>query len=270
MAKQNLFIAGELWEDVEQLEIPLSNDDGTAATETKAKFIETTVEENAATAEDILLNKKAWVNGVEIAGGIPSLAATNYELKYTDTDGIDEQPTQTILSGSYLAENVTVTAPTYNDLTTPGNAACPVTSASPDEYIVNGLQYIKNGTLHQGIMEALNDKNLDDADIGYKNTILELGPADSSSYPGIFSLLRVSSGEGGNNGKAGSFYIQSNPGVQNYEIDQIFIRNLTPDVVLAGTEIGGIENAPIFTGSLPVPAIKWKNNDSTSGILLIS
>ena len=75
---------------------------------------------------------------------------------------------------------------------------------------------------------------------------------------------------GGNGGKSGSYYIRDNVGVQNFIIDEIFIRNLTPDVVLAGTPIGGIENAPIFTGSLSVPSVRWKDNDLTSGILSIS
>lgn len=270
MAKQNLFIAGKPWDGVEQLEIPLSNADGTAASSTKAKFIETTVEENPATAEDILSNKKAWVNGVKINGGIPSLATTNYELKYTGLGGIDKQPKQTISAGSYLAEDVTVTAPTYHDLTTPGNNACPVTSANSSPYIVNGRQYILNGTLYSGSMETFQDTNIGEADKGYVNRILTLAPpANSQSYPGLFSLARVSSGEGGNGGKSGSYYITDNAGVQNIIIDEIFIRNLTPDVVLYDTPIGDEFN-PLFRGSLRVPVVDWKNDDETCGILLIS
>lgn len=269
MAKQNLFIAGQPWNEVEQLEIPL-NDNGKASTSEKAKFIETTVEENAAAAaKDILKDKVAYVNGKQVTGEIPSLTATNYELKYTGLGGINKQPKQTISAGSYLAEQVTITAPTYENLTTPGNAACPIEGANSSPYIVSGHQYILKGALYNGSMKTFEDTNIGEADEGYANRILTLAPpANSQSYPGLFSLARVSSGEGGNGGKSGSYYITDNAGTQNVIIDEIFIRNLTPSVVLADTEIGGIKGAPIFRGSLQVPTVDWE--DQAKGILSIS
>ena len=267
MATKDLFIAGQPWNGVAQLEIPL-NDNGKASTSEKAKFIETTVKENAATAKDILKDKVAYVNGEQVTGKIPSLEDTSYELTYIDVD-INKKPEQTISKGSYLAENVTVTAPTYENLTTPGNAACPIEGANSSSYIVSGHSYILAGALYEGSMKTFEDTNIGEADEGYTNRILTLAPpANSQSYPGLFSLARVSSGEGGNGGKSGSYYITDNAGTQNVIIDEIFIRNLTPSVVLADTEIGGIKGAPIFRGSLKVPTVDWE--DQAKGILSIS
>lgn len=251
MARKDLFIAGEPWNEVEQLEIPLSNADGTAASSTKAKFIETTVEENAATAKDILSTKKAWVNGSKITGEIPSLTTTNYELKYTGL-GIDKQPKQTISAGSYLAEDVTVTAPTYNDLTNLTHEDCPLLNSSSTtiDTIAEGEEYIRNGERFIGTL-AETDHDY------YQGTTLRSDAKQPNSFvvrTHLNNAVRVPA-----------------TGAQ-YHVDllTISIPSLQPKYIQNGVKLENVytANGEAFEGTLQAPTVDWE--DQAKGILSIS
>lgn len=250
MARKNLFIAGQPWDEVGQLEIPL-NDNGKASSE-KAKFIETTVEENAATAKDILKDKLAYVNGEQVTGQIPSLAATEYELKYTGLSGIDKQPTQTIPSGSYLATDVTITAPTYQNLTNLGHEDCPLLNSSPTakDTIAEGEEYIRNGERFRGTLVET------DPDF-YQGTTLRSDARQPNSF---FVRTHLNN----------AVHVPATGTQYHVDLLTISIPNLQPQYIQNGIILENVytANGEAFEGTLQTPTVAWK--DQANGILLIS
>lgn len=87
---QNVIINGVTYSSVPQVNIPLVGG-GTA------KFMDTS--DANATAENILQNKTAYINGTKINGTIPSKAATTYTPTISN---------QTISSGLYLTGTQTI------------------------------------------------------------------------------------------------------------------------------------------------------------------
>ena len=98
---QNVIINSVTYQNVPEVDIPKSGG-GTA------KFLDTTISSNAATAGDILSGKKAYVNGSEVTGNITSKSAANYNPSTSD---------QTINASQYLSGAQTIKAVTMTNLT---------------------------------------------------------------------------------------------------------------------------------------------------------
>ena len=98
---QNVIINGVTYQNVPEVDIPLSGG-GTA------KFMDTTIASNAASAGDMLSGKKAFVNGSELTGNIVSKAAATI----TPTSA-----SQTITSGQYLSGAQTIEGVVCTNLT---------------------------------------------------------------------------------------------------------------------------------------------------------
>lgn len=98
---QNVIINSVTYQNVPEVDIPKSGG-GTA------KFLDTTISSNAATAGDILSGKKAYVNGSEVTGNITSKSAASYNPSTSD---------QTINASQYLSGAQTIRAVTMTNLT---------------------------------------------------------------------------------------------------------------------------------------------------------
>ena len=96
---QNVIINGVTYQDVPEVDIPLSGG-GTA------KFMDT--EPGDAAAGDILSGKKAYVDGALVTGSISSKSAATYTPSGSS---------QTINSGQYLSGNQTIEAVVCANLT---------------------------------------------------------------------------------------------------------------------------------------------------------
>ena len=107
---QNVIINSVTYQNVPEVDIPKSGG-GTA------KFLDTTISSNAATAGDILSGKKAYVNGSEVTGNITSKSAASYNPSTSD---------QTINASQYLSGAQTIRAVTMTNLTS-ANIASGVT-----------------------------------------------------------------------------------------------------------------------------------------------
>lgn len=84
---QNVVINGVTYQNVPEVNIP-KNGGGTA------KFIDTTINSDAAAAAHMLNGKKGWVNGVLVTGNISSKSAATYTPTTSD---------QTIAAAQYLS-----------------------------------------------------------------------------------------------------------------------------------------------------------------------
>lgn len=148
MAKQNLFIAGQPWNGVEQLEIPLSNADGTAASSTKAKFIETS-SSKPANAADILTGKEAYVNGAVVQGAM----ANNGQLNVT----LDPGASKNVSNGYYSGGTVSAKA---------------VTTEEKEITVENNTQ-LRNGV----VIEPTSSSYLTKATVTFADDIFDIGDA---------------------------------------------------------------------------------------------
>lgn len=245
MATKNLFIAGQPYNGVGQLEIPL-NDNGKASTSEKAKFLETTIENNAAAAGDILKDKLAYVNGEQVAGTIPTYSTKDADISktisYKGQTNSQTQPTVTFnTDNKYLTTDLTVTAPSIYDLTTVGKAAFPFDLSQAqinDEIIANNKYYITEGTLSKGGMEDIDTVIQNNGD---EQTIFTLRAANTET--GQFVNLYSKYGK--------RVYVTNStsdqyPAVRTIANDSNFI----PNNIVDGVKIFGL------TGSRVIPNIK--------------
>lgn len=122
---QNVVINSVTYQNVPEVDIPLSGG-GTA------KFLDTTISTNGATAGQMLSGKKGYVNGELVTGNISSKAAASYNPSTSD---------QTINASQYLSGAQTIKAVTYSNTLTAANIANGVTvkvgCAADDDCIVS-------------------------------------------------------------------------------------------------------------------------------------
>ena len=122
---QNVVINSVTYQNVPEVDIPLSGG-GTA------KFLDTTISTNGATAGQMLSGKKGYVNGELVTGNISSKAAASYNPSTSD---------QTINASQYLSGTQTIKAVTYSNTLIAANIANGVTvkvgCAADDDCIVS-------------------------------------------------------------------------------------------------------------------------------------
>ena len=141
---QNVVINGVTYNSVPEVNIPLSGG-GTA------KFLDTTIASDGATAADMLAGKKSYVNGYLVTGNISYKSAASYNPSTAD---------QTITALQYLSGAQTIKAVTYSNTLTAANIANGVTvkvgCAADDDCIVSVTGSLTAATISQdGVTKVL-------------------------------------------------------------------------------------------------------------------